>query len=119
VKIAFHVFIIGITTILSVSVSPQAIKDSASALSAQQTHTLQREVPHKVQIQYLFFLPNGYEKSAGRWPLILYLHGGSLRGDDIGQMRKLGLAEKVEGDPNFPFIVVSPQCHKGEIWTGC
>jgi predicted peptidase len=117
VKIAFHVFIIGITTILSVSVSAQAIKDSASALSAQQTHTLQREVPHKVQIQYLLFLPNGYEKSAGRLPLILYLHGGSLRGDDIGQMRKLGLAEKVEGDPNFPFIVVSPQCHKGEIWT--
>jgi predicted peptidase len=117
VKIAFHVFIIGITTILSVSVSAQAVKDSASASSAQQTHTLQRDVPHKVQIQYLLFLPNGYEKSAGRWPLILYLHGGSLRGDDIGQMRKLGLAEKVEGDPNFPFIVVSPQCHRGEIWT--
>ena len=39
------------------------------------------------------------------------------RGDDISQMKKLGLAEKVEADPNFPFIVVSPQCHKGEIWT--
>jgi predicted peptidase len=32
-------------------------------------------------------------------------------------MKKLGLVEKVETDPNFPFIVVSPQCHKGEIWT--
>ena len=72
---------------------------------------------HKVQIQYLLFLPNGYERSVDRWPLILYLHGGSLRGDDIRQMKKLGLAEKVEADPNFPFIVVSPQCHKGEIWT--
>ena len=63
------------------------------------------------------FLPKDYEKSTEKWPLILYLHGGSVRGDDISQMKKLGLAGKVEADPNFPFIVVSPQCHKGEIWT--
>jgi predicted peptidase len=117
VKIASHVFIVGIAAILSVSVSAQAVNESNSAPSRQQTHTLQREVPHKVQIQYLLFLPNGYDKSADRWPLILYLHGGSLRGDDIGQIKRLGLAEKVEADPNFPFIVVSPLCHKGEIWT--
>src|SRR2546430_9643428 len=49
--------------------------------------------------------------------LILYLHGGSLRGDDISQMKNLGVAEKAAADPKFPFIVVSPQCHKGEIWT--
>jgi len=70
-----------------------------------------------VRIQYLLFLPDGYKKGTDRWPLILYLHGGSLRGGDIGQMKRWGLAEKVETDPNFPFIVVSPQCHKGEIWT--
>ncbi len=116
-KIAFHVFIVGIAAILSANVSAQAVKESGSTPSGQQTHTLQREVPHKLQIQYLLFLPNGYEKSSDRWPLILYLHGGSLRGEDIGQMMKLGLDEKVEADPNFPFIVVSPQCHKGEIWT--
>ena len=80
-------------------------------------HTLQREVPHKVAIQYLLFLPQGYDQSRERWPLILYLHGGSLRGDDISQMKNLGVAEKVAADPKFPFIVVSPQCHKGEIWT--
>lgn len=40
-----------------------------------------------------------------------------MRGDDISRMKKMGLSEKVEVDPNFPFIVVSPQCHKGEIWT--
>jgi predicted peptidase len=63
------------------------------------------------------FLPKGYEKSAEKWPVILYLHGGSLRGDNINQMKKYGLAEKVEADPDFPFIVISPQCHQGEIWT--
>ena len=111
-----HVFV-GIAVLLSTSVFTQAANESGHESSGQQTHTLQREVPHKVEVQYLLFLPHGYEKSADRWPLILYLHGGSLRGDDISQMRKLGITEKVEGDPNFPFIVVSPQCHKGEIWT--
>jgi predicted peptidase len=40
-----------------------------------------------------------------------------VRGDDIAQMKRWGLTEKVEADPDFPFIVVSPQCHNGEIWT--
>jgi predicted peptidase len=117
VNIPFHVFVAGVAGIFSVSVSAQAATESGSAPSGQQAHTLQRDVLHKVQIQYLLFLPNSYERSVDRWPLILYLHGGSLRGDDIGQMRKVGLTEKVEAAPNFPFIVVSPQCHKGEIWT--
>ncbi len=88
-----------------------------SPAGQQQSHTLQREVPHKIAIQYLLFLPQGYDQSRESWPVILYLHGGSLRGDDISQMKKFGLAEKVAADPKFPFIVVSPQCHKGEIWT--
>jgi predicted peptidase len=117
VRIAFSVFGIAIAAILSARLSVQAENDSGSTPRGQQALTLQREVPHRVQIQYLLFLPSGYEKSTDRWPLILYLHGGSLRGDDINRMRKLGLSEKVEVDPNFPFIVVSPHCHKGEIWT--
>ncbi|MCU1283601.1 MAG: phospholipase/carboxylesterase [bacterium] len=116
-KVAFHALVVGAAGICSLGVSDQAPGESASAPSGQQTHILQREVPHKVTIQYLLFLPNDYQKSTDRWPLILYLHGGSLRGDDITQMRKLGLSEKAESDPNFPFIVASPQCPKGEIWT--
>ena len=52
-----------------------------------------------------------------RWPLILYLHGGSLRGDDVEQLRIRGLPHKLESEPDFPFVVVSPQCPAGEIWT--
>jgi predicted peptidase len=116
VKIARHVFVIGVAAILSASVPAQTVNSDSGPIG-QQTRALRCKVPHKVDIQYLLFLPKEYDKSANHWPLILYLHGGSLRGDDIGQMKKLGLAEKVEADPNFPFIVVSPQCHQGEIWT--
>ncbi len=87
------------------------------AAGGQQSHTLQCEVTRKIYIQYLLFLPSDYEKSTHPWPLILYLHGGSPRGDDISRMKKMGLTAKVEADPNFPFIVVSPQCLPGEIWT--
>jgi len=117
VKIALCIVLCGIAVIPLVGVSAQAVKESGSPAARQQTFTLQREMPHKIQMQYLLFLPRSYEKSTERWPLILYLHGGSARGDDIDQMKKLGLTEKVEADPNFPFIVISPQCHKGEIWT--
>ena len=112
-NVALHLFFLG----LGIIISAKAADEAGGAPGTQQVHTLQREVAHKVQIQYLLFLPKGYEKSSERWPLILYLHGGSVRGDDISQMRKLGIAQKVEANPDFPFIVISPQCHKGEIWT--
>jgi predicted peptidase len=117
VKVAFSVLVVGIASISLFDVSVQAAGESESAPSRQQPHTLQHDVLHKVQMQYLVFLPTNYETSTEKWPLILYLHGGSIRGDDISRMRKLGLTEKVETDPSFPFIVVSPQCHQGEIWT--
>ena len=115
-KLAWRILIVAVA-ILSGGVPSKSVNGSESVSVGQQTHSLQREVPRKIDLQYLLFLPEGYEKSANHWPLILYLHGGSARGNDIAQMRKLGLTEKVEKDPKFPFIVVSPQCHSGEIWT--
>jgi predicted peptidase len=117
VKIVVSVLVVGIASIFSFDASVQAAGESDAAPTRPLSHTLQRDVSHKVQIQYLVFLPKDYEKSTEKWPLILYLHGGSVRGDDISRMKKLGLTEKAEADPNFPFIVVSPQCHEGEIWT--
>jgi predicted peptidase len=71
-----------------------------------------------VHLSYLLFLPARYADSPDtRWPLILYLHGGSLRGDDIERVRTAGLPHKLDSDPDFPFVVVSPQCAPGEIWT--
>jgi predicted peptidase len=117
VKIAWHVLIAGCAAIFAAGLAARSVNASDSASIGQQAHSLQREVPRKVDIQYLLYLPEGYDKSSNHWPLILYLHGGSARGNDIGQMKKLGLTAKVEADPKFPFIVVSPQCHNGEIWT--
>lgn len=42
---------------------------------------------------------------------------GSLRGDDIQRLRKLGLPHRLQQDRGFRFVVVAPLCPEGEIWT--
>ena len=84
----------------------------------QQAHVLKASTTHPVHLPYLLFLPAAYHtEEQPRWPLILYLHGGSLRGGDIERLRTLGLPHKLESEPNFPFVVVSPHCPEGEIWS--
>ena len=84
----------------------------------QQAHVLDATVTHPVHLSYLLFLPAAYATPPDtHWPLILYLHGGSLRGEDVEQLRTGGLPHKLETEPDFPFVVVSPQCRAGEWWT--
>lgn len=84
----------------------------------QQAQVLDATITHPVHLSYLLFLPATYSaKPDIHWPLILYLHGGSLRGDNVEQLRTLGLPHKLESQPDFPFVIVSPQCPTGEIWT--
>jgi poly(3-hydroxybutyrate) depolymerase len=88
----------------------------SGAPSHQQAHVLDATISHPVHLRYL--LPSAHAVMPDtHWPLILYLHGGSLRGEDVEQLRTLGLPHKLESEPNFPFVVVSPQCPAGEIWT--
>ena len=70
-----------------------------------------------VSCDYLLFLPSGYDRSKKRWPLILFLHGSGERGTDLDLLKKHGLPKIVATRPDFPFIVVSPQCPSEGWWT--
>jgi pimeloyl-ACP methyl ester carboxylesterase len=59
---------------------------------------------------YLVYLPDGYSRSSGRWPLILTLHGRGEAGSDINLVRRQGLPLRVEASGGMPFVVVAPQC---------
>lgn len=77
---------------------------------------LKRE--ENIDINYLLFLPKGYEaKSEKRWPLILFLHGSGERGTDVWKVATHGPPKNVTARPDFPFIVVSPQCPERQIWS--
>lgn len=68
--------------------------------------------------KYLLHLPRSYaEADTARWPMIVYLHGGSMRGDDPERLRQAGLPRVAEDDPAFPFVVLSPQLPAGQQWS--
>ena len=71
-----------------------------------------------VEINYLLFLPKGYDaKAQKRWPLMLFLHGAGERGTNVWKVATHGPPKNVTSRPDFPFIVVSPQCPEGRIWS--
>ena len=106
------------TSFCALVFAASAINSRGADIAQQRAQVFEGQTTHSFHLSYLLFLPADYEKNISqRWPLILYLHGGSLRGTDIDSVRKLGLPRKIESEPSFPFVVVSPQCPAGEIWT--
>ncbi len=64
--------------------------------------------------RYLLHLPDSYEAGGEKkWPLLFFLHGSSLRGDDLEALKRYGPPQFLDKKPDFPFIVVSPQLPAG------
>jgi predicted peptidase len=85
------------------------------AVAAQSVHGLDAQVSKKAPIQYLLYEPITAPRA--RLPVILYLHGANLRGNDVNRVRAMGLPRLLESTNSFPFVVVSPLCPQGEIWS--
>jgi acetyl esterase/lipase len=63
-------------------------------------------------------LPHDYDADpAKRWPLILFLHAGDQRGNNLQPVRTTGLPGAVAEGRQVPAIVISPQCPWGEDWN--
>jgi predicted peptidase len=71
----------------------------------------------QTEINYLMFLPKDYTKSGKPSPMIVFLHGSGERGDDLEKVKKWGPPAIVEKNPDFPFILLSPQCPQGQWWN--
>ena len=70
------------------------------------------------KLEYLLFLPNGYDEDKKReWPLMLFLHGAGERGSDLAKVTVHGPPKLVKQNADFPFILVSPQCPAGQVWS--
>lgn len=83
----------------------------------QQPKSFETEIKRTVEARYLLFLPGGYaDDDSKQWPLILFLHGAGERGTNLLQVTRHGPPRIVENNPDFPFIVVSPQCPPGQRW---
>jgi predicted peptidase len=84
----------------------------------QMAKHLQLKKQGNVEINYLLFLPKGYDAKAEKlWPLMLFLHGSGERGTNVWKVATHGPPKNVTSKPDFPFIMVSPQCPEGRIWS--
>lgn len=67
--------------------------------------------------RYFLYLPPGIAESGRSWPVVLYLHGRSLRGDDLSLLERYGLPRYLAAGHALPFIVIAPQLPDGQSWT--
>lgn len=83
----------------------------------QKPQKFEHQITRTVRANYLLFLPKEYSADATKkWPLMLFLHGAGERGSNIWKVAVHGPPKIVRAQPNFPFIVVSPQCPPGQYW---
>ena len=66
-----------------------------------------------MKLNYLLYLPEGYESSNRQWPLVLFLHGAGQTGENVERVKAAGLPKVLEKMHDFPFVVVSPQSRRG------
>jgi predicted peptidase len=112
-------------TLLPITVVLLVLPLSASARASDSAPPPPQMVEHfqfkqtqDVQVNYLLFLPKGYEpKAQKQWPLILFLHGAGERGTNIWKVATHGPPKQVASQPAFQFIVVSPQCAERRHWS--
>lgn len=88
------------------------------AIKNQEKKSFKGRTSKTVELDYLLFLPSTYQQDKQKqWPLILFLHGAGERGTNLAKVAVHGPPKIVKDRPDFPFILVSPQCPSGETWS--
>ncbi len=75
------------------------------------------QIKEKTNYDYLIYLPSNYSIEPKEYPLVIYLHGGSQKGNDLNKLKTYGLPYLVDKGMNFDFIIASPQCPDNKYWS--
>jgi hypothetical protein len=74
--------------------------------------------PKDTNYYYIYYTPQEYKADTlKKWPLIIYLHGGSARGTDTIELYNYGIPDQIWRKREFPFIIVAPQCPVDHRWS--
>lgn len=88
------------------------------AIKNQERKLFQGRSVKALELNYLLFFPRGYKEDKTRkWPLLLFLHGAGERGTNLASVTVHGPPKMVKDRPDFPFILVSPQCPADQTWS--
>lgn len=67
--------------------------------------------------EFQLFIPKTASNSGNRkWPLMIFLHGSGERGSEIAKVKVHGPPKIADRDPEFPFILISPQLPADQDW---
>jgi predicted peptidase len=117
-KLIYSVAAVGLTGLIagcSTSLETKAAAGSAGKQIRRQ-FTFKQTGPTK--LKYLLFLPEDYGQDPVKcWPVIMFLHGAGERGNDVWQVAAHGPPKYVKDHPDFPFILLSPQCPQDQLWS--
>lgn len=69
----------------------------------------------EAKYNYLIYLPKDHQEK--EYPVIIYLHGSSHVGDDLNKLKRYGLPHVIDKGQEFDFIIISPQCPDGKLWS--
>ncbi len=83
----------------------------------QNSATLSAKIEKEINIDYLINIPEDYKKTDKEFPLLIFLHGAGERGSDLEMVKSWGPPKIAENDKKFPYILISPQCPKGDWWS--
>lgn len=91
---------------------------SLSLVSAQQS-AYRVTLKPELELQYLLYLPDAYEKDGeSEFPLLLFLHGGGESGNDLDKVKTHGPPSMIAEGHSFPFLVLTPQNpHSRKLWN--
>jgi predicted peptidase len=83
-----------------------------------ETMSLDVRYDRTVRLPYLVHVPpQAAAHPAKSWPAILFLHGLGEAGDDPKDLLRTGLPQYVKQHPDFPFVMIAPQCPRLTWWA--
>ncbi|MCD6049908.1 MAG: phospholipase/carboxylesterase [Verrucomicrobia bacterium] len=78
----------------------------------------EEKVTKTLTLDYLLYLPKDYTTEKTKtYPTILFLHGAGERGTNVNKVAVHGPPKLVKAGKDFPFIIISPQCPNGQVWS--
>jgi predicted peptidase len=90
---------------------------AAPARASLTPQSFEAEVTLKVGGNYLLCLPESYDASQPKeWPLLVFLHGASERGDDLDLLKKHGPPKLIAAGRKFDAVVACPQVPAKGVW---
>lgn len=69
-----------------------------------------------VGYNFWLYTPNDYEPNGHPLPLVIFLHGASLCGNNIQKVRRYGVLDAIDKGKIIPTLVVAPQ-NPGGAWN--